>query len=49
MELAITGLGAVSPFGVGREAWCAALAEGEGARAKAFREGPSEASLRPQE
>ncbi|HJL00299.1 MAG TPA: beta-ketoacyl synthase N-terminal-like domain-containing protein [Polyangiaceae bacterium LLY-WYZ-15_(1-7)] len=42
MELAITGLGAVSPFGVGREAWCAALAEGEGARAKAFREGPSE-------
>lgn len=34
--LAVTGLGIVSPFGVGREAFGAALAEPESARSKAF-------------
>lgn len=37
MRLAITGYGVVSPFGVGRESWEAALAEGGDARARAFR------------
>ncbi len=41
MKLAITGLGLVSPFGVGREAWQAALAHPSEARARAFRS-PSE-------
>jgi len=41
MRLAVTGLGLVSPLGVGREAWERALSSPEDARAAAFR-GPSE-------
>jgi 3-oxoacyl-[acyl-carrier-protein] synthase II len=37
MRLAITGYGVASPFGVGRAAWEQALAQGDGARALAFR------------
>ncbi|MEM9070141.1 MAG: beta-ketoacyl synthase N-terminal-like domain-containing protein [Myxococcota bacterium] len=41
MRLAVTGVGTVSPFGVGRETFEGAFADVEAARASAFR-GPSE-------
>ncbi|MAQ17247.1 MAG: hypothetical protein CMN30_20935 [Sandaracinus sp.] len=41
MDLAITSLGVVSPFGVGRASWESALADPQGAMAAAFRS-PSE-------